>query len=128
MFKEIKSYIIIMLERLYKKYLKNISEINKNEFANIFIRTKQLKKELLLFFRKAKQRQYMHEHRDEINKKQKEVMKRLYHSNKNIRDDKIKKAIQRYEVKKMMHDITTRPYDKFSESDNIPLDLLMVLD
>lgn len=117
-----------MLERLYKKCLKNTPEINKSDYTNIFIRTKQLKKELLLFFRKAKHRKYVYEHREEINKKQKEVMKHLYHSNKEIRDDKIKKAKHRYEINKMMHDITTRPYSKVSNTDNIPLDLLMILD
>lgn len=101
-----------MLERLYKKYLKNISEINKLEYHFLFERMKLLKKDLLLFFRKAKIRQYLHQHRESINAKQKVVMKRIYHNNKTYREEKIKKSIERYHINKVA---ITRTYDRAVE-------------
>lgn len=101
-----------MLERLYKKYLKNISEINKLEYDFLFERMKLLKKDLLLFFRKAKIRQYFHLHREQINAKQKVVMKRIYHSNKTYREEKIRKNIERYHINKIA---ITRTYDRATD-------------
>ncbi len=102
-----------MYKQTYLKYLKKNKDLKSMNLELILLRTKNLKKDLLLHFRKIKMRQYFETNRMQINEKQKIKMKIIYHGNDIYRKNKIKSSLDRYNLNKCL----TRTYTK---SDNTP--------